>query len=297
MVDAIVLSAGRASRFGVPKMLLPAGEGHVLLTRVLERAACVVDGRIAVVVGRASQVTRYVVERWVATSGGRRGARVRAVLNRHYRYGQSTSLKAGVRALPDAAGVLVFLADMPALEPKRLEQLREAIQARAPRSVAVAASLQGQVLPPVYLSAQLFPEIQKLRGDQGARAILRAYEERVERVEWGAGPWFADVDDWPTYRHLAQQQGWALEQAVPLPRRPMAQAQAKALVDAALAGREVPWLAPGLLLLPFPDEACWFDLTPPYRGVGGLVMGRANTPEAYLHLLRRAALTALALGV
>ncbi|MCX7802097.1 MAG: nucleotidyltransferase family protein [Meiothermus ruber] len=297
MVDAIVLSAGRASRFGVPKMLLPAGEGHVLLTRVLERAAAVVDGRIAVVVGRAAKVTRHVVERWVETSGGRQGSRVRAVLNRHYRHGQSTSLKAGIQALPDAAGVLVMLADMPALEPTRLEQLGEAIRARGPHLVAVAAGLQGQVLPPVYLSAQLFPEIQKLRGDQGARAILRAYEERVERVEWGAGPWFTDVDDWPTYRHLAQQQGWALERGGALPRRPMALAQAKALVDAALAGREVPWLAPGILLLPSSGEAGWFDLTPPYRGVGGLVMGRASTPEAYLQLLRSAALAALASGV
>ncbi|ADD28143.1 NTP transferase domain-containing protein [Meiothermus ruber] len=293
MVDAIVLSAGRASRFGVPKWLLPAGEGQVLLTRVLEQAAAVVDGRIAVVVGRASKVTRYVVERWVEAAGGR----VHTALNRHYRYGQSTSLKAGIRALPDAAGVLVMLADMPALEPTRLERLRQAIQARGPYSVAVAASLQGQVLPPVYLSAQLFPDIQKLRGDQGARAILRAYEERVERVEWGAGPWFTDVDDWPTYRHLAHQQGWALERGGVLPRRPVAPAQFKDRVDAALASQEVPWLAPGILLLPSSGEACWLDLTPPYRGVRSLVMGRASTPEAYLQLLRSAALAALASGV
>lgn len=273
--------------------MLPAGEGHVLLTRVLEQAASVVDGRMAVVVGRAAKVTRYVVERWVETAGGR----VHTVLNRNYRYGQSTSLKAGIRALPGVAGVLVMLADMPALEPTRLERLRQAIQARGPRSVAVAASLQGQVLPPVYLSAQLFPEIQKLRGDQGARAILRAYEERVERVEWGAGPWFTDVDDWPTYRHLAHQQGWALERGGVLPQRPVAPAQFKDRVDAALASQEVPWLAPGILLLPSSGETCWLDLTPPYRGVRGLVMGRASTPEAYLQLLRSAALAALASGV
>ena len=291
-MDAIVLAAGMASRFGVPKFLLPAGKGHVLLTRVLEQALLVAEGRVAVVLGRASKAARYALERWLETAG-RAGSRVVLVLNRHYRQGQSTSLKAGVRVLSGSSGVLVFLADMPVLEPERLELLQRAILRSGSPALAVAAGRQGQAHPPVYLSAKLFSEIDRLKGDQGARAILRAHQGQLEVVEWGEGPWFVDVDDWPTYRQLAYQQGWITEPFVPIPRRPVAAAQVAARVTAVLAARAVPWLAPGLLLLPAKKETRWLDLSPPYQGVQSVVQGPSSTPAAYLELLRRASLMAL----
>ncbi len=293
-IDAIVLSAGRASRFGVPKFLLPAGEGHILLTRVLEHAARVADGRIAVVLGREARVTRYAVERWLDGQPGDFSSRVCTVLNRHYRFGQSTSLKAGTRVLAEAQGVLVFLADMPALAPEKLAQFRQAIQQRDPRALAVAASEQGQIRPPVFLSRQLFPDVLKLQGDQGARAVLKAHQDRVERVEWGAGPWFFDIDDWQTYQQLARTLGWANESFEPIPREGVSVSAIRARVDAALASETVPWLAPGLLLLTSKSEARWLELPRSYRGVQGVIVGPAQTPAAYLGLIRRASLAALA---
>ena len=291
-MDAVVLAAGMASRFGVPKFLLPAGEGHVLLTRVLEQALLVAEGRVAAVLGRASEVARYALERWLERTVGA-GSRVVLVTNRRYRQGQSTSLKAGMRALPSSSGVLVFLADMPVLEPERLELLQRAILQPGSQALAVTAGRQGQAHPPVYLSAKLFSEIDRLKGDQGARSILRAYRGQLEVVEWGEGPWFADVDDWPTYRQLAYQQGWITEPFVPIPRRSVAAAQVAPRVAAALAARAVPWLAPGVLLLPAKKETRWLDLSPPYRGVQSIVQGPSSTPAAYLELLRRASLMAL----
>lgn len=296
MVDAIVLSAGRASRFGVPKFLLPAGEGHVLLTRVLERAAFALDGRIVVVLGRAAKVARYVVERWVETTPGV-DSRVKTVLNHNYRYGQSTSLKAGIRMLSGAPGALVLLADMPAIELTRLEQMREAIETKTPQILAVAASVEGQIRPPVYLSARLFPEVLRLKGDQGARAILSTRQEQIELLEWGDGLWCSDIDDWPTYRYLAYRMGWAKEPFAPIPHACVSAAQVKAKVDATLASSAVPWLAPGLLVLSGKGETHWLDLTAPYRGVRGIVVGRSRTPAQYLQLLRRATLSALSAGV
>lgn len=293
-IDAIVLSAGRASRFGVPKFLLPAGKGHILLTRVLEHALHVADGRIAVVLGREARVARYAVERWLEGQPPELGPRVFTVLNRHYRYGQSTSLKAGIRTLADAQGVLVFLADMPALTPEKLAQLKQVIQHRDPQTLAVAASERGQIRPPVFLFKSLFPDILKLQGDQGARVVLKAHQERIERVEWGDGPWFYDIDDWLTYQRLARTLGWAIESFVPIPREGVRASAIQAQVDVALASETVPWLAPGLLMLTSKSEARWLELTRSYRGVQGVIVGPAQTPAAYLALIRRASLAVLA---
>ncbi len=293
-VDAIVLSAGRASRFGVPKFLLPAGQGHIVLTRVVEQALQVVDGRVAVVLGWEARVARYALERWLEAQPGNPGSRVHVVLNRHYPHGQSTSLKAGLRAFGNSLGVWVFLADMPALEPHRLKQLWQAIQQRSTQTVAVAAAEQGRLRPPVFLSRQLFAEALKLTGDQGARAILKAYPKQIERVEWGSGPWFHDVDDWKTYQELAQKLGWADERFDPIPPEKTSIPPIKELLDTALAKDPVPWLSPGLLLLASKSETRWLLLPQSYRGVQGVIWGPAQTPAAYLQLLRRACLAVLA---
>jgi CTP:molybdopterin cytidylyltransferase MocA len=292
-IDAIILSAGKASRFGVPKVLLPAGPGEVLLTRVLAQALQTADGQLVVVLGREAGVVQYAIERWLERHPGVKES-VYLVVNPHHAQGQSTSIKLGLRALRKAPGALVFLADMPAQEPGRLAQLRDAILSRGPQTVAVAAGEQGQIRPPVFLAKKLFPAVARLAGDQGARAVLQEYKERVELVEWGSGPWFCDVDDWSTYQELALTLGWACEPFVPLPLETCSATATKALVDAALASEIVPWLSPGLLLLAAEGETHWLKLRQTYRGVRGIIQGPARTPAAYLELLRRASLAVLA---
>lgn len=293
-ISAIILSAGKASRFGVPKFLLPAGQGHVLLTRVLQHALSVTDGSIAVILGRKHTEARYALAHWLQSQPDSLGSRVYTVLNRHYHHGQSTSLKAGLSALHHAPGVLVFLADMPAQEASKLGQLRDAILARRPEIVALAAGEKGQLRPPVFLTEKLFPAVARLAGDQGARAVLQACKESVELVEWGPGPWFCDVDDWPTYQELALTLDWADEPFLPLLPETCSASAVQALVDAALASAIVPWLLPGLLLLPSEGETRWLELPQNYRGVRGIIKGPAQTPAAYLQLLRRASLAVLA---
>ncbi|WP_036270268.1 nucleotidyltransferase family protein [Meiothermus rufus] len=291
-IDAIVLSAGKASRFGVPKFALPAGPGEVLLTRALAQALWVVDGRVVVVVGHEAGLAQLAVERWLDRNPGVRD-RVRLCENPHYAKGQSTSLQAGLRALEGSAGALVFLADMPGLDQERLMQLREAIRTKRPSSLAVAPAELGQPRPPVYLAAGLFAQIEQLAGDQGARALLQAQSSQVELLEWGTGPWFADVDTWSAYRTLARAKGWDREPFRPIPKHRPPLDEVVREIDPLLASERVPWLAPGVLLSGAGGASRWLELARPYRGVVAVVRGPGRTPAQYLRLLRRAVLMAL----
>ncbi|MCS7195527.1 MAG: NTP transferase domain-containing protein [Meiothermus sp.] len=285
-LDALVLSAGRASRFGVPKFLLPAGPGQVLLTRALDQALGVADGRVVVVVGHAAELARYALGVWLADHPA--AGRVQVVENPAYAAGQSSSLKCGVGALGASEGALVFLADMPALEEGRLLELKRAVEDRPPSCLAVAPCEDGEPRPPVFVGAGLFPEVARLEGDQGARALLRVRRERVVFLEWGRGPWFADVDTWEQYVRVAQALGWAREPAEPFATQRVGLAEAAGRIEAALRAGAAP-LAPGVLLVPG-KTVRWLELEEPYRGVHSLLEGPAPTPEAYLGLLRRAVL-------
>lgn len=300
-IDALVLAAGRAARFGVPKVLLPAGPGHTLLSRVLTTASRAVDGRVVVVLGREAALTRAEVKRWAEQDTSASG-RVVVAENPRYEAGLSTSLRCGLESVTtSSAGVLVLLGDQPAVEPLAARRLVGAFQRRRMGTLAVVAAQGGAPRNPVLLSRELFPELLRVTGDRGARDVLRAHRARVEQLEWGTGPWFTDVDDWSAYAKLARVQGWHGGGTLPLLQKPELMGRLGAL-EACQEASLPPMLAPGWLLVALEPElypAYWACPRVATRrtlecagglGLEGAVFGNGATPEATLKLLRRAAL-------
>jgi molybdenum cofactor cytidylyltransferase len=157
----IVLAAGGARRFGRHKLLQRAGAG-TLLGRSVACAEAVTPGRCVVVLGcRASRLRAAL-----------RGRPVHVTLNRRWRSGMASSLQAGLSAVPpDAAAVLVVLADQYAIEPADLRRLACA-WSRDPGRPAAAIS-EGLPSAPAILPRGWFPQVMMLRGDEGARRLLR----------------------------------------------------------------------------------------------------------------------------
>lgn len=166
-VAAIILAAGRASRFG-------AGEGD-------SKALALLDGK---------PLVRHVVEATLASRArpvvvvtGHAGAVVRAALagldvafvdNPQAASGMASSLKAGVAALPAVCGgALIALADMPRVRAATLDALIAAFGTDETRSGAVAPVFAGRRGNPVLLGRALFGAVAGLDGDVGAKALLK----------------------------------------------------------------------------------------------------------------------------
>jgi molybdenum cofactor cytidylyltransferase len=111
---------------------------------------------------------------------------------RNWEEGLSASLRAGVAALPgDIDGVLVALCDQPAMDAAHLRQLIEEFCLH-PRD-AVASAYSGLLGVPAVLPRAWFEELSKLRGDLGARQLLRSASQMVQAVE--APALAIDVDE------------------------------------------------------------------------------------------------------
>ena len=209
-MDALILSAGKASRFGLPKFLLPAGKGYTLLTRSIENALATVNGGIVVVIGRDAGLARAEIEGWLWPDNA---ARVKVVENLEFEQGLSTSVKAGIQALGDSSTVLVLLADQPAIQG---EQLSELVSQYDPKFWALSASEKGEPKPPMILGRELLNQAGSLSGDQGFKPLLKQHLEQVQLLEWGSGRWSTDVDTWEVYTRLALELGWHKEAFEPL---------------------------------------------------------------------------------
>ena len=94
--------------------------------------------------------------------------------------GMSASLRAGAAAATGRAGLLVLPADMPEIETADIAAMRAVFLAAAePRPILRATGADGQPGHPVVLPARLFPEVLAVRGDAGARDVLRAHRSEI----------------------------------------------------------------------------------------------------------------------
>lgn len=177
---AILLAAGGSGRFGGPKLLARI-DGVSLVRRA---AQALLDARPAgctVVLGaRAARMRREL-----------RGLPLSIVVNRRWRRGLSSSLQAGLRTLPrDAPAALVLLADQACVGADSLLRLERRWQG-APR--AIACAWHGASFgPPAIFPRSVFPSLERLRGDAGARALIERRRRRVLRIEMPEAAW--DVD-------------------------------------------------------------------------------------------------------
>jgi molybdenum cofactor cytidylyltransferase len=116
------------------------------------------------------------------------------VANPDYGRGLSTSLKAGLRALPEAAaGVLVLLGDMPRTAAADLDTLIAAFLEAGGEAI-ITPLHQGKRGNPVLWPRACFAEMLQLEGDAGAGRLLAIHADKVRGMELGTDAVLADVD-------------------------------------------------------------------------------------------------------
>jgi len=191
MIAGVVLAAGRSSRLGRPKQLLPLA-GLPLLAHVLRSASESSLDDVVVVLGHEAPAIRGAVGDW--------GQRV--VVNPDYAAGQSTSIRAGLAALdPATEAVLFLLGDQPGVGPATIDAVvAEYGRSRAPIVVPVYGAAVGN---PVLFDRALFPELAALRGDRGARGIVRRRSDQAARVAVAGDP-PPDVDTEADYAAIVR---------------------------------------------------------------------------------------------
>jgi molybdenum cofactor cytidylyltransferase len=181
-VAAVVLAAGQASRFGAPKQLA-LWQSKSLLAHVVDAALASRAARVIVVLGAHADACREALA----------GRPVEIIFNPDWAAGQSTSVKAGLAALPGHISAALFpLADQPFVTAADIDAVISTYQ----RTLApiVWPEYEGQRGNPVLFDRRLFPEMMQVTGDTGARPVLQAHRAEAERVVVANAGVLRDVD-------------------------------------------------------------------------------------------------------
>ena len=179
---AVVLAAGASTRFGTPKQLLP-WQGDTLLGRAVDTALASQADPVLVVLG-------YQAEACTAALGKRE---VQAVVNQDWTQGQSSSVQAGLAALPANVSAAVFLlVDQPGITPEVVNALITRHQTTL--APVIWPEYHGQRGNPVLFDRATFPQLMRLSYDTGGRVLLHAYAELAERVAVSTPEVLIDID-------------------------------------------------------------------------------------------------------
>ena len=186
-ITGVLLAAGQGQRFGGDKLLarLPHNAGDALGDTPVASAACrpllaALPGSVAVVRAGATALMRAFEEEGMRVLPFERADE-----------GMGASLAFGVAQTADAAGWVIALADMPWIATSTVRAVAEALERGAP---VVAPAYRGARGHPVGFGAALRSELVALRGDQGARSILRAHAGELMQLAVDDPGILRDVD-------------------------------------------------------------------------------------------------------
>lgn len=182
-VTALVLAAGRSSRMGTNKLVADV-RGTPLVRRTVEAVLASQAGPVIVVTGNEPDSVRHALA----------GLDVGFVHNPDFAGGLSTSLRAGLAAVPDSAdGALVCLGDMPLVAPVVIDRLIAAYNPVEGRAIVVPVA-GGKRGNPVLWDRSLFADMARVAGDTGARHLIGANAERVCEVAVEDDGVLTDID-------------------------------------------------------------------------------------------------------
>ena len=185
----IILAAGTSKRYGETKQLLD-WKGKTFIRQVAETALQAGLEPVVIVTGSHHAEVESQL----------RDLPVHVIYNAAYEQGQSTSIKAGLQALPRHAGGAVFLlADQPQIP---VEVIRALTESHASEGQAILAPLvlEERRANPVLFDRVTFPDLMGLQGDIGGRGIFDKH--RVSYLPWHDDILLFDVDKPEDYQRL-----------------------------------------------------------------------------------------------
>jgi len=190
MIPAVVLAAGKSSRMGRTKALLPLGSsGETFLQRIVRVLRDGGADAVVVVIGGDAEAVRGSLPS--------DDAQISAVENPRYEEGQLSSLLVGLAAVerrydnPDA--VMMTLVDLPLISEATVRAVREAFLAN-PVAPLVRPRRGGRYGHPVIFNRSIFGELHRADPSKGAKPVVHAHAAEEVNVDVDDEGTFIDID-------------------------------------------------------------------------------------------------------
>jgi CTP:molybdopterin cytidylyltransferase MocA len=191
----VILAAGESSRFGSIKQLKHFN-GRTLLQHVIDEAVNSGAAPVVVVTGaNADEVSSSIT-----------GSNVNIVFNNHWKQGMASGIVTGIQQINTLnrglEKIIITVCDQPFVNAALLKQL-DKIQQESGKHI-VACAYADTIGTPVLFTRKYFEQLLGLKGDTGAKLIIKDHSEDVATVDFPQGA--IDIDTQKDYENLLDEQ-------------------------------------------------------------------------------------------
>jgi molybdenum cofactor cytidylyltransferase len=166
-MGVMILAAGKASRMGQPKALLPY-KNHTFLLNAFQLAQSIhPDGILCVLGHYYKQMSAYCAQHQIP-----------CVFHPEYEQGMGSSISCGLQWLlsqyPSMNAVVILLADQPRIDGLHLSRMLHKLQQEQVQMVCTA--YQGTRGAPAMFKKAFFSDLAGLKGEKGAKELIEMQE-------------------------------------------------------------------------------------------------------------------------
>ncbi len=209
MIAGIVLAAGRSTRMGRFKPLLPWDE-HTVIEQVVTTLLGTSVGEVLVVTGHEHDALTAVLQPYP----------LRIVFNPDYAAGDMiSSIQAGLRGLgPTAEAALIAVGDQPRMQASTIETVVAAWRQGAAARIIIP-SYQMRRGHPICLPRSVWPAVLSLSWQESLRSLWQSLAGQIEHVTVNSPTILSDMDTPGDYQRevsARETDGHDLSQTEPL---------------------------------------------------------------------------------
>lgn len=190
-IAVLILAAGEASRMKRPKQLLP-WQDSTLLNHSINIASSLKNTSSFVVLGAYKDEIISTID----------NPNVTVLYHENWQQGMGTSIGFGVKSIQshsDFDAILIVLADQPLVTISYLEELIQ-VSSSSEKGIVASQYEDNKLGVPVIFDAAYFKLLAELKGDQGAKGVLKNYEDDVFILQ--ASDIVGDIDTYDAYTNL-----------------------------------------------------------------------------------------------
>ena len=184
MISAILLAAGQSKRMQDENKLLKKYKKKHLINHVLKSLIRSKVNKIIVVLGHENRKIKKIALK---------SKKITFVVNSQYLKGISTSIKRGLKKIcKKNIGFLIAHADMPLVSKTILNTLCSALKNKN-KEIFVPV-YKKKVGNPLAFKYSMIKSLKKIKGDRGAKKLIRSNESKVQLVKMKSKSILIDFD-------------------------------------------------------------------------------------------------------
>ena len=184
MISAILLAAGQSKRTGGENKLIKKYKGRALINHILKSLIKSKVNKIIIVLGHESREIKKIVLK---------SNKLIFAFNSKYKRGIALSIKSGIKKISKKnIGFLIMHADMPLVSKTILNTLCSALKSKN-KEIFVPV-YKKKVGNPLAFKYSMIKSFRKIKGDSGAKKLIRLYKSKVQMVNVNSKSILIDFD-------------------------------------------------------------------------------------------------------